>query len=183
MTKPGGTDAALGAAERFLVTVMYEDHLTHDRARELCDSVLAQFWGVLDFDFSWWGFDLLQTPALLQAAAEAAARAQLIVVSAHAGQRLPAPAEAWVARWRALRTIKGGILAGLIGTVQERGTVPLTLYLSQVAREARMGFVPRLAPGSAKAQPLDRSASGQIFATLSRMLDPHASPSHWGINE
>jgi hypothetical protein len=177
-------------ADKCSVVIAYEDHATHDRARALCDRLLNRFWGDVEFDLSWWNFDYIHEANLLQAAIEAAVKAQFVLISAHASPQLPAAVHNWIAQWTTARQQAAGAagtLVALIGMEHERGTTPITVYLRQAARQAQMDFLPRLRVGATPKAEAPKSAShlrnNRVSIALNRMLDPRRPPSHWGLNE
>lgn len=184
MKQPDDKLAGAEAEDNFTILVAYEDPFTHERAHHLCDRLLNRFWGYLEFEISWWSFDFLRDTALVDAAVEAACRAQLIILSAHAAPGLPTSVEKWIDRWAVKRQLRQGVLAALIGLPAEPGGAPIVNYLRQAAEQAQMDFLPPAAPvPEARRTGISETKNARVAAALRRMLDPHRPPSHWGINE
>ncbi|MBN2507341.1 MAG: hypothetical protein JXQ71_11660 [Verrucomicrobia bacterium] len=173
--------------ERFSVVAAYEDVFTHNRVREVCDGLLDQFWGEIEFDVEWWSFRRLQHPSSSLRATRLAAEAHLIIVSAHPREALPMHVQQWCERWGNARQRSWGALAALIGSSMEEGASPIAAYLRDLARRARLDFLPHpmtdLSRLNAPAPPGSRHPEGDVAEGLNRLLDPRRPPSHWGINE
>jgi hypothetical protein len=83
------------------VLLMYEDLSTGLRARRLLDEVVTSLNLEVDFQANLWRFDLLGEPALLELAADEAAKADIVFVSAHGQHDLPAAIHLWFKQWLA----------------------------------------------------------------------------------
>jgi len=81
--------------------LMYEDLSTGLRARRLLDGVVTSLNLEVDFQANLWRFDLLGEPALLELAADEAAKADIVFVSAHGQHDLPAAIHLWFKQWLA----------------------------------------------------------------------------------
>jgi hypothetical protein len=180
-------DPAPGQAERFSVVVAYEDGVTRDRALQLRDRLEDRLWGDFEFDFSWWKFEYLRDRAIAQAAVEAAARAEVIIFSAHARPELPVAVRHWIDAWLARREARPGALAALIGTTGDKGVLPLLGFLREVAERAQMDFLPGMgtmaAARSAGPSHVVHETAQRVTSALKKVLDPRNPPTHWGINE
>ena len=83
------------------VPLMYEDLSMGLRARRLFDEVMNSLILEVDFQANLWRFDLLGEPALLQLAADEAAKADIVFVSAQGQHDLPAAIHSWFKQWLA----------------------------------------------------------------------------------
>ena len=92
------------------VVVVYEDGSAHERAMELAARLEEQVGTELAFIFSSWNFKELAEPGPARAATEAAAGADIILLSAH-GNDLPSAVGRWLELCAAERTISEGALA------------------------------------------------------------------------
>jgi len=175
--------------EVFSALVAYEDATTRDRAMGICDRIVQKFWKDVGFDFSWWRFDFLRDSDIIQAAAQAAARADLIFISAHATRELPSAVQTWIETWLRRRESKRGVLAALIGTEEDtlRGLTPIHVYLREAAQRANMDYLPQSMDA-----PLDKldgsfetitSRAEKVTSLLDNILHRPTLPLHWGINE
>ena len=81
------------------VLLMYEDFSTGLRARQLLDAVVNSVDLEVDFRAKLWRFDLLREPALLRRATDEAAKADMVFLSAHGRNDLPAAVHSWFKRW------------------------------------------------------------------------------------
>ena len=175
--------------EKFSALIAYEDSLTRDRAMRICDRLVEKFWKDVEFDYSWWRFDFLRDVEIVDAAAQSAARADLILVSAHAGRELPPAVQKWIETWLPLRKSGGGVLAAMIGTGQDqyRGLTPIHVYLRETAQRANMDFLSQMI--DAPIGRLDGSIetitnrAEKVTSLLDNILHRPSNPLRWGINE
>jgi len=94
--------AAAGEGRQWLdVLLMDEDFSTGLRARRLLDEVVNSLNLEIDSRANLWRFDLLGEPALLELAADEAAKADIVFVSAHGQHDLPAAIHSWFKQWLA----------------------------------------------------------------------------------
>jgi hypothetical protein len=180
--------ALLDVAETFSIVVVYEDSATRDRAIRVCDHVKAQVKEV-ELKFSWWRFDFLSDPKLAELAAKAAARADMVIFSAHDGKALPPPVRDWIETWLPRRKQKDSALMALIGAAETRfnQSTPARTYLHAVATRARMDYLPE--PVLA----LPEEQFGSVDSILKRVetitpvlrdiLNHERIPTRWGLNE
>ncbi len=184
------TGAALAVRSPPLsVVVAYEDAGTRERAVQVCQGTLGKRWCGLDFQCSWWRFDLLEHPAVAQAAVEAAAKADLFVCSVHAENELPAVVKAWVEKWLPGQSGREGALIVLVeSTRTERGVrAPAVSYLQRVASEAGMTFFVRFFDtpdglAGCSAETICQRANA-VTGVLSEILSYRGGFPHGGINE
>jgi len=85
------------------VMLMYEDFSTGLRARREFDAVASLLKLEVDFRVNFWRFDLLREPVLFDWATEEAAQADMVFLSAHGPNDLPAAIDFWLQRWLARR--------------------------------------------------------------------------------
>jgi len=175
------------------VTVVYEDTGARERALSLCHHLVQGFRTEIDFDFNWWRFRYLEDSDIAQAAAQAAAQADILLFSATSRDDLPEEVRNWTELWVPLRSPGDGVVLVLTEDAEsaELSTSPLYLFLRNLARRASMDCLPRLDdepwqapfPGIRNIQ--NRAAQGtRILDDILRRTPPSlAPPSHWGINE
>ncbi len=137
-----GEGAPQSALPLVRVLVVYEDTVTRDRAIAMSDRLMRQLWGDVDFEFAWWRFDYLEDPELARAAATEAAQTDVLVFSAHDHRELPPAIERWIESWLPEREHTDGVLGAVIGSDPAPGAMPVHVYLREVARRARMDFLP-----------------------------------------
>jgi len=131
------------AEESLSVGVVYEDKLTHVRARHTYDYLLAHAGSEIEFQFSWWSFNLLQETRRAQDASRIAEAADLVIFSIRPGRELPPEVTAWIESWVARRAGRSGAIAALFSppraeTAWDSGR---RAYLQNVAKNARMDFL------------------------------------------
>ena len=126
----------------FDLVVAYEDTPTRNRALLLYDHLSEQLAGDYDFQCTWWKFDHLCSHTLREQAADAAAAANMVIVSLRSGLVLPPLAKIWIDSWLSRKEIRKSALVGLIGQLQhsDQATPPVTKYLERTARKAKMDF-------------------------------------------
>ena len=165
------------------IVVVSEDRVAHGRAMETVRWLAAEFGEEPAFDFGFWNFKELAEPVSAGKAVEAAARADIILLSAH-GNDLPPAVGNWFERCREARTKSEGALALLLAEpfMLSASSSKTIDHLELLAGGLRMDFLP-LMP-----QPAERII--QTFRDRARlapraMADEFESPGtqHWGLNE
>jgi hypothetical protein len=178
-----------GEGEVLSGLIAYEDSTTRDRAMQTCDRLVQKFWKDLEFDFSWWRFDFFRDAAILDAAASAAVKADLILISAHAGRELPLPVQKWIDAWVPLRKQWKGMMVAMIGTGKDplKGLTPIHVYLREAAQCANMDYLAQVVDA-----PLGRldgsvekitSRAEKVTSVLDNILHRPSPAVHHGINE
>lgn len=154
--------------------VMYEDAAAHDLAMEVCDGVTARFGTELTFAFSFWKFSDLSDPALAHWAAEAVARADIILFSVP-GRDLAPETSRWLDACVQSRTKAEGALALMITEPASAGLAVegLVSRLQFAAHRLRMDFLPLLPPGT----------SAHSKPAWFREAPAEPGRNHWGLNE
>ena len=159
--------------------VMYEDASAHDQAMEVCGGIMGRFGHELAFAFSFWKFKDLEDPAMAHWAAEAVARADIILFSLPA-RDLSQQLASWLETCARVRTKANGALAVAIMEPHDQILVMETLLtrLQFIAKRMRMDFLPLLplTAGAGHEKPADSFANW-----LSE--DREETGSHWGLNE
>jgi hypothetical protein len=171
---------SLEGADACQFVVLYEDAVAYDAAMEICGRVLAHFEAELAFAFSFWKFKDLDNPASAHWAAEAVARADVILFCLP-GHDLSQETLNWLEMGAQARTKTEGALAVLITEHHDMDMAvgALLSRLQFAARRLRMDLLPLLPPG--------------VVARFGTLLDPslarmnemreEAGSSHWGLNE
>ncbi len=176
----------LPSSSVFSVTVSYEDTATRDRAIHVCDSMVADLGGDLEFDFSWWKFDYLGDAKLFEMAVQSATQADMVIFSARNSGEPPGLVKVWVESWITRRDLRPSALVGLIGLADEtkRTSAAWHTYLFNTARRAGMDYLPQEAgnEGQFSLESLLRRAE-TITPFLEEILHQSHPPTHWGINE
>ena len=127
--------------------VMYEDALAHNIALEVCGRLMARFEAELTFTFSFWKFKDLEDSASAHWAAEAVARADIILFSLP-GRDLTPEISQWLDACVQARTKVEGALALIVTEPPDAGLAfgALLSRLQFAAHRLRMDFLPLLPP-------------------------------------
>ena len=86
----------------FNVVIIYEDSAAGKRAKHFYDSVIRELVDECDFSLELWNFQALAFPDIGNSAAEAAARADIVIFSMHRKARLSVQTRDWIERWSGL---------------------------------------------------------------------------------
>ena len=154
--------------------VVYEDAATYDLALDVCGGIKARFAADLAFAFSFWKVKDLDDPVLAHWAAEAVARADVILFSLP-GRDLTPETSRWLDACAQARKKAEGALA-LVVTETSGAGLAIEALLSKlhfVAHRLRMDFLPLLPSGM---------SAGSMPALLPDTPAEHGS-NHWGLNE
>ena len=170
-------------AKPCIIAAIYEDLAARDSLLQLCDSVVRNLGGELDFQIDWWRFKYLADPEIAMEAAQSAARADLILLASESSE-LPAEVQRWFEGWLPNRASLDGAL--VLVQPSSRGASHSHLLrssLRRLAKRARLDFMRLTSPKSwsgitdvvAGLSPFKRG--GNDFPGSSDL------PVHWGINE
>jgi hypothetical protein len=157
------------------VAVVYQDASSIDLAVKLCKRLASEFEGELEFDFSWWGFRYLHGTPIAQQAAEAAAGADILVVSIGAPEALPVEIRTWFDRWIPQRKAVEGAL--VVVPAQDLTTQPASIgesFLRGAAERANMDFL---------SLPRSNVNPGPSEGDFDELLEQRRHLTGWGINE
>lgn len=190
---PTRISAEAEADSTFNVVIAYEDFETGKQAKRTCDYLAERMEEECQVQQQMWKFDVLGVTKLREIAADDAARADIIIISAHGNDELPPEVKAWTELWLP-QPKKAIALVALLDLVIEGSDNPIRRYLASAARRAGLEFFcqPGAWPGNLKIQPtLTRTAAatGDLEldeGTVSMLADvprTDAAVSHWGINE
>lgn len=173
----------------FDLAVVYEDTATRNRAMQLYDHLAQQLLDEYDFQCSWWKLDHLDNPGLCDQAADAAAEANMVIVSLRGDQGPSTVFEQWLHGWLSRRGDQKSALVVLLGEKGERGsqTRHLQSQLQQAARQARMDFFVHAydppAPGVPGSPELRVHRAETVTPVLEEIPEQAAYLPRWGINE
>jgi len=171
------------------LVVVYEDTTTRHRALQLCGHLAQQLQDDCDFQCSWWNLDQFDNPGLCQQAADATAKADMVMVSLRDDERLTAALDRWLKGWLSRR---GDRQSALVVLLEEEGqpgdrTHLLQSQLQQAARQARMDFFVHAYESPEPRPPYSAESLANRAQTVTPMQkqlreQPSAIP-RWGINE
>ena len=178
----------LMGTETFAIVTVYEDTATRDRAIRICDHLETELGSEVGFNFSWWKFDYLGDPFLSAEAMAAATQSEMMVVSAHGGEKLPSAVEVWFEAWAAKRGGKPGALVAL-GMAEDpmTGLTPRHYYLKNVAERVGMDYLHQavVALPGAEYESIENVVrrAEQRTPFMEGILNRQHPMRHWGINE
>jgi hypothetical protein len=189
-------EPAKGSAEgeyALNVAVTYEDPFAGAWASDLCERV-ARLVGSKSLARHFWRMEDLTHPQVFPEAIQAAAEADIIIVSVYATEELPLDLYAWIDAWLPRRLQENGVLVALIGAAEAADGKPSHAheYLRAVARRGRLDFLPqhRLLPKEALrlGSMNENGIQERAYTTakvLSHALHAGSAPlsSGWGIDE
>ena len=169
----------LEGADPCQFVVLSEDAAAHESAMVKCGGVLTRFDAELAFSFSFWRFKDLSGPASAHWAAEAVARADIILFSLQ-GHDLAPEILNWLESCIQLRTKTTGALAVMVGTSDSANILAFEALLFRMryfANVLRMDFLPLVPlPGGSDIHMPDSS----MLPGRPRQELVH---DHWGLNE
>jgi hypothetical protein len=171
------------------VLLIYEDLGTGLRARHAFEGAVNRIDMPADFKVDLWRFDLLSDSALWEPTLSQAAKAGVIVVSAHGRTGLPASVEQWLNQWMDRKSERPCAL--VLSLDQEMEASPsadrILAFLQGRARQAgiemfaHFGQVPE-PEGELTLDCLQRRAHART-AILDDILRRPSAPSHWDLNQ
>ncbi len=140
---PARTDLAAESKPTLNIVIAYADQLTYQIAMRACSRVLRRIRRSFTVHSVWFSFDALGRAYVLEQAAVAAVKSDLIFCSVYATETLPAPVKAWIVRWLPRTGQSDGALVALLKTTDQTNRAPLNaeIDLSVVAKAARMDFL------------------------------------------
>jgi hypothetical protein len=172
----------------FDLVVAYEDTSTRNRALLLYDHLSAQLADDYDFQCTWWKFDHLCSHTLREQAADAAAAANMVMISLRSGHILPPLARIWIETWLSQKEIRKSALVGLVEERQDSdpATSPVARYLERIARKAKMdffihGFATANEPEECSLDTITERAR-KVTPLMQGILDYRLPTPKWGLN-
>lgn len=126
----------------FNVVIVYEDFAAGKHAKETYDYLVHQLGRDFDFTNQMWKFDVLGNCKMNELAVKDAVMADLIIVSTHGTDELPAEVKAWLEHWVTLKS-NAMALVYLVDhpNIQESPESAATRsYLQDAAKRAAIGF-------------------------------------------
>jgi len=143
-TPDGPVSAALRAEPALNVTVVYQDALTLQWSTELWERVEPVI-GSGRICRQAWGLGGLAEVIAFENAVQAAAAADVLVISVCAAGDLPLILRVWIDAWMPERAGRAGALVALIGLPSrpDASCSPTHQYFRAVARQAGLDFLPR----------------------------------------
>ena len=170
-------------AEVCQAVVLAEDSAANVSAMEMCGRLLKQLGDELQFNFHTCRFKELCDPNQARMAAEAVARADILLFSTH-GDDLPASIRQWLELCFELRKDNEGALALLlVEPISASAAIgDLMGRLQNAAGRLRMDFLP-LVPQPVEQIIRERPKQPHPVNPLTKGIFHRPPSDHWGINE
>ncbi|PWU18528.1 MAG: hypothetical protein C5B50_08860 [Verrucomicrobia bacterium] len=163
----------------FNVVIIYEDFETGKQARRTYDFLVENLGTDCRFENQMWKFDVLRIPKLREMAARDAAAADIIIISGHGGDELPADVKHWVETWQG-QSPNAIALVALFDRPREE-TRPAREYLANVANRCQMAFFAQPddwpgkggeePPAASQRHPKSRDALTSVGAAVQRAAE------------
>jgi hypothetical protein len=119
----------------------YEDSATGARADEFCQGLVRHLGRDCELTQQMWPLSELRLPQLRAIAAGEAARADLVIVSVHHSEALPAELTAWIELWVGQKGKRVTLLLALFDPVYQGVSASIRAYLAEAARKGQMEFL------------------------------------------
>jgi hypothetical protein len=131
----------MSAAPKFSVTIIYESIDAGKRAKRLSDRVVAEAAAEDAFELNLWNFGVLGIPQVRNAAASAAAIADVVILSMSGTTPLPEQTVEWVEMWTWLIDGRRPAVVALFAAQNSR-CVAIQTYLRRSACSKKLDFFP-----------------------------------------
>jgi hypothetical protein len=172
------------------VAMVYEDPPSHRWGAQVCERV-TRLVGQECFFSTAWPISELGEPHKFPEAVQAAAKADVIVVSVRASEGLPLDLYVWIDAWLPRRTQGMGALVALIGVpgCTDADSAAALDYLKAVAHKGNLDFLPQERKLPAEPPEVIRVDSLAERATTTTQVlndilrDSHGAFRGYGINE
>lgn len=139
LTFPSLDSAGLEVNPSFNVVTAYEDFETGKQAKKTCDFLAEHLGDECGINNQMWKFEVLAVTKLREMAANDAAAADIIFISARGTNPLPEEVKNWIELWLAKETSAIALVA-LFAEPDLCGGNPARAYLAEVARRGKMEF-------------------------------------------
>ncbi len=130
-------------AKRFAVSAVHEDSATGARTEEFCQTLSRYLGGRCVVSKEMWLLTELRTAQLRSIAAGEAAAADLIIISVHHAETLPAEVKSWIELWLKQKGKRPAVLLALFDPLYLGTSSSIQTYLRDVAQRGNMEFVAR----------------------------------------
>ena len=126
----------------FNAVIIYEDGPTGRRAKLFCDKLVRELEDECAFSLQLWSFQILAIPEFRESAADAAAQADLVLLSLHGEVGLPAGVREWIEIWSRQIFDSGPALIAVVDKPTTRGSrnASTLAYLRGVAKRTGVDF-------------------------------------------
>jgi hypothetical protein len=129
--------------ESKLVTVLaaYEDASTASRGVEFCQNLSRYLSSECRITQQVWLFNEFRVSKLAEIAADEAAKADVIVISAHHAATVPAELKSWMELWLHARDKAPAIMVALMDPIGRGTPTEVETYLQEAAQSIEMDLV------------------------------------------
>ena len=127
--------------KHFAISAACEDSFTSVRMVEFCRGLARDLGRSCKVTEEIWLFSQFDIPQLRAIAADEAAMAHLIIISAHHSETLPKGVKSWINQWLGKKTNHSTVLLGLFDPVYQGVSTSMTTYLQDVAKSGDMEFL------------------------------------------
>jgi hypothetical protein len=168
--------------ESWSVTVLYQDTEVRQRAMQVCDHLMRQFWSEIEFDFSWWRFSFLEEEVLAERAASHLWDSDAIIIAVRSDGELPSAQAAWLEEAMARRGVRGGAFIALFcGEAHSaaRTDAAMDAKLRDLAERGGMDYLtepPNVLPGCLPDSLDNFSRRAEEHTTIMDNILKHAPP-------
>ncbi len=130
-----------GKSKQVTAVAAYEDSTTGARAEDFCQSLGRLLGQGCELNKQMWPLTELRLPQLRTIAAGEAARADLVIVSVHHSEALPADLASWLEQWAHHKDKRVSVLLGLFDPVHQGVSASIRAHLAETARKAHVDFL------------------------------------------
>ena len=125
----------------------FEDAPTEARVNEFCQNLVRHLGAKCQVTQQMWLFNELRIAQLRDIAAGEAARADLVIISAHHAQSFPSEVKDWIDLWLGHKGRRPDALLALFDPVYVGDSTALQSYLKEAAKKAKIEFLVRSEEG------------------------------------
>jgi hypothetical protein len=129
--------------DRIVISAVHEDFGTGVRADDFCQTLSKSLGRDCEIAKELWPLTELRTPKLRAVAAGEAATADLIIISVHHGESLPAEVKSWIDLWLKQKNTRPKLLLALFDPLHLGSSSSIQAFLQGVARKGNMEFLAR----------------------------------------
>jgi hypothetical protein len=130
-------------AKRLTVSAVHEDSATGARAAEFCETLSRCLGRTCAINKELWLLTELRTAQLRSIAAAEAAVADVVIISVHHGEILPAEVNKWIELWLKQRRARPAVLLALFDPLYLGTSSSIQAFLRDVAKRGHMEFLAR----------------------------------------
>jgi hypothetical protein len=138
------TSRLVAGSKKVVAVVAFEDIFTRARANEVCRIIASDLGPNTEVIKQMWLVNMLRLPNLRAIAAEEAAGADLIILSMHDAEHLPAEVKVWIETWLPQKASQHAFLLALFDNVYNGNFRSTRTYLEEAAKRAEMKCVVEL---------------------------------------